>query len=324
MITMDVHARGSEEPEPEPELAMHLELETAEDPTESLSRGVQRLSLFQPIEPASPSKTQGAEGTDGPITPPTSPVLPEEECFKDQGLELRDDQIYSETVTVFDWDDTLLATTVLTRQYCFDLRETRLPSWLTTQLQHVEDAAIAALTEAVRCSDRVVILTNAGDGWVEHSAQRFLPRVLEILRQLRIPIVSAQVEYSGRFPGVPSQWKKHAFLERFGPLDGEGLNLISIGDANFERLATKLAGAAYKRNGHLRFAKTVKFVEQPTLEKLEAQLLVLAQTLRTMCMTPQSVDWNMSVQRQNQEEVQPGTIPPMTATLDLVEVPLIM
>lgn len=118
---------------------------------------------------ATPSAAASAKA-DGPATPPAtpppSPVNLETTAEPAPGAHA----VEGETVTVFDWDDTLMATTVLTRQYCFDVDSTdRLPGWLLTQLAHLESAAIRVLRVAHKCSHRVVLLTNAGDGWVEHS-----------------------------------------------------------------------------------------------------------------------------------------------------------
>jgi hypothetical protein len=107
-------------------------------------------------------------------------------------------------------------------------KEFRLPCWLATQLLKLENAAICVLREAANCSDRVVVLTNAGENWVEHSGRRFLPRVLETLVELEIPVVSAQVLYADLAPGNPAEWKRLAFAGN-SELGGRDLNLISIG-----------------------------------------------------------------------------------------------
>jgi len=47
---------------------------------------------------------------------------------------------------------------------------------------------------------KVMIITNAADGWVELSAQRFLPNTFEVL-WADIEIVSARSKFERELPG---------------------------------------------------------------------------------------------------------------------------
>lgn len=122
--------------------------------------------------------------------------------------------------------------------------------------------------------------------------QRFLPRVIQTIDELRIPIVSAQVEYGEQCPGNPGEWKRRAFVEK---ITGRSLNLISIGDSNFERIAAKHAGRM--KGGHHAHTKTVKFVDSPSLEKLESELHVLADQLDDLCDLQCSADWDVTLSK---------------------------
>ena len=122
--------------------------------------------------------------------------------------------------------------------------------------------------------------------------RRFLPRVIKTVEELNIPIISAQVEYGELFPGQPGEWKKRAFAER---LPGREINLISIGDSNFERLAAQQAGRS--KDGHIAHTKTVKFVDSPTLEKLETELHVLSEQLDELCDLQCSGDWDLTLSK---------------------------
>jgi hypothetical protein len=176
--------------------------------TPTACSAVSRLALFRGIAPddeaeepdagsALSSRAPPCKQTLAPLTPPSSPpASPVNVEPAISSTEADSGAVDGETVIVFDWDDTLMATTVLTRQvrrrrarparvalparpcsrsapalqYCFDVDATdRLPGWLVTQLTQLENAAIRALRVAHKCSHRVVLLTNAGDGWVEHS-----------------------------------------------------------------------------------------------------------------------------------------------------------
>ena len=60
---------------------------------------------------------------------------------------------------------------------------------------------------------RVLIITNSDEGWVNYSAERFLPHMLPILERNkdRIKIVSARTRYESFYPDQPLCWKAAAF-----------------------------------------------------------------------------------------------------------------
>jgi hypothetical protein len=226
-----------------------------------------------------------------PATPPGSPVDFADDVV-DNGHDNENDVPVGQTVVVFDWDDTLLATTVLTRQYCFDVDDEtqRLPSWLKTQLEQLQDACIAAVEAAQECCDCVILLTNAGGGWVEQSGKRFMPRVTKRLKELGIQILSAQAEYGELYPGEPAEWKKAAFTKN---LEGRLINLISIGDSIFERFAAQHAASI--DDTQIEHVKTVKFIDSPTLAELCTELQVLQGSMAGICELKSSADWDLTL-----------------------------
>jgi hypothetical protein len=87
----------------------------------------------------------------------------------------------SQTVTIFDWDDTLLCTShleMVQRQYG------AIPSQVREQLASLERICKTLLTEASKVG-KCVIITNASDGWVEHSASLCMPGLQEDLAKVR-------------------------------------------------------------------------------------------------------------------------------------------
>lgn len=54
------------------------------------------------------------------------------------------------------------------------------------------------------------IITNAGEGWVQYSAEKFMPSLLPILE--KIIIISARAKYE-HLTSDYTKWKLHAFLE---------------------------------------------------------------------------------------------------------------
>lgn len=80
---------------------------------------------------------------------------------------------------------------------------------------------------------RVYIITNAAEGWVEFSCQRFMPEVLPVLD--KITIISARAKYESRFPNNVPKWKLYAFLETQTELiNGNMKNVVALGDSMME------------------------------------------------------------------------------------------
>lgn len=170
----------------------------------------------------------------------------------------------AQTVTVLDWDDTLLCTTWLAalRARC------RGPSAAQRQELRGVGAAARQLLQRAREAGEVVIITNSVSGWVEHSALAHVPEVLPLLKGVHI--ISARSEFGQEFPGDAARWKQQAFLtlkQRLPPLPVS--NLISMGDSNYEIDAARFLG---QRLGEETLVKTVKFCESPSPEQLRKEL----------------------------------------------------
>jgi len=183
-----------------------------------------------------------------------------------------------DTAIIFDWDDTLLASSWLASQGLRLDFPAEVPAEAVQQLRILETSVIKVLTRALELGD-VHVVTNAETGWVELSAQRFMPGVVPYLPKLKI--ISARSTFERMYPDQPQQWKVEAFRKQIGGAfenrmdfdtanveDQETLNIISFGDSVHERDAvhrvTKLLGKTY--------TKSVKFVERPSMEQLQRQL----------------------------------------------------
>ena len=57
---------------------------------------------------------------------------------------------------------------------------------------------------------KTYIITNAGEGWVEYSAKKFLPSLVPILNKIKI--ISARYKYESITEDY-TKWKFNAFLE---------------------------------------------------------------------------------------------------------------
>ena len=176
----------------------------------------------------------------------------------------------AQVVTIFDWDDTLLCTThleMVQRQYG------AIPVQVREQLASLERVVLSLLENAVK-NGKAFIITNASEGWVQHSSSMCMPGLTDALSQ--VDIISARQGFEASFPGDSHAWKMHAFLQVSNKLQMEAVtNLISVGDSHIEMDAVHLLGRSFAHA----LVKTVKLWERPTPYELQKQLEVVAEKL---------------------------------------------
>jgi len=171
-----------------------------------------------------------------------------------------------QTVIVFDWDDTLLCTSYLSSQ-----GDDRLPTHVEQHLRSTQQVARRLLERALQ-SGHTFIITNARNGWVEYSAEKWAPGLLPVLQKVRV--ISARSKYEPQFPGQASMWKVAAFLDVQRKLNSQIIsNLISIGDSTLEMDAAHVMAKQFDTA----LIKTVKLREHPSPEGLYKQLNLVSQ-----------------------------------------------
>ena len=183
-------------------------------------------------------------------------------------LKPQDKPIQSQTAIIFDWDDTILCTSILAPyEYLLQNQMISMPPALQKCLNTLDLTASKLLTK-VKTYGRVYIVTNATEGWVEMSAARFLPKVREVI-QSDITIISARTKFEKLYPRDPQEWKIQAFLETRADMEEEAItNLIALGDNDFEILAAYILGKQFNKS----IIKTVKFRQTPNFSELTKQL----------------------------------------------------
>ena len=180
------------------------------------------------------------------------------------------------SLIIFDWDDTLLPTSYLTKDGAFN------PNMIINEadqkkISKLEKTAYKILEMAISKGDTYII-TNAGLDWVEYSAQKFYPKLYEILP--KIHIISARGEWEKTFPGDIRKWKIQTFLSLKERLDTKLVtNIICLGDSFFEIEAGRVLANCFREA----FVKTIKFKEMPKLEELNKQLLVVINQFNSIC-----------------------------------------
>lgn len=198
-----------------------------------------------------------------------------------------------DSLVIFDWDDTLLPTSVLTAGGHFlgaaAADSPLLPAAQTTQFTsplalwswRAELAACAAAgLQALRVAKqhgKVIVVTNATHGWVHATAARFMPQLAVELDG--VPVISARSIYEPQGFTDPSAWKMLCFKRvlqcvRFDSLGIFGCrNLVSIGDSWHEREAVMRAST---ETGPWCYVKSLKLAERPSMSQLAQQMSLLA------------------------------------------------
>lgn len=193
-------------------------------------------------------------------------------------------------VVLLDWDDSILPTSHLeTLGLAGEAATAReVPHAIIRGLVRLEVRVLALLRRAVELGD-VCIVTNAGTGWCEQSAARFLPGVAVFLRKHAIKIVSARSRYETQMASEPCEWKVHTFRDEVNSLtceSGKGassaetpepLHVVVVGDALSDVYAAHALGTRPST-----LIKVVKLLETPTVGMLTNQLRVLVDNLDTI------------------------------------------
>lgn len=175
----------------------------------------------------------------------------------------------SQSMMVFDWDDTLFPTTaiidVLKLDWRVPLSQQRVKKDVVKKLAACEHGAVEVLKKACQ-HGHVVVVTLAARGWVEQACRLFYPKVGEVLQANDIKIVNAQEREQKEAVGNPDKYgsdeeyyglmKGHAIateIDRFySQYEGQTWkNILSIGDSRFERYGLLAASAAYIKNKHI-------------------------------------------------------------------------
>ena len=197
-----------------------------------------------------------------------------------------------ETITILDWDDTILPTTWLFRN-CYQTGQ--LTEEQKVVLERTQKSADEFLRCVVNCSTKVIIITNAEKDWVIRSCEAFFNSLFSYI-QSKIMIFSARDECLSQTSIDSSLWKQYTFQK---VLDGyrniinnKKMSVFSIGDSLYERQAVMNYGML---NGDI-CVKSIKMMDGPSPSQLIKQQELIAKCLPSMINKFEHVDLKLALQ----------------------------
>lgn len=194
-----------------------------------------------------------------------------------------------EALLLFDWDDTLLATSYL-RQLLGDMKDiSEAPADIRTKLaRHAAQITTTLIT--ARSAGRVSIVTLSARPWVTQSAERYFPGmgIPALLDELGVTVHYAQEHATA--PCAPSLahfagLKRSAMSRCLAESATKPESVISIGDSIVEQCALRQLLSPWDRirsDSQSPFCKIVKLMDGPTLQDLTDELAFLEPWLCTM------------------------------------------
>lgn len=196
-------------------------------------------------------------------------------------------KLYLTNILIIDWDDTLFPTTWVNLN-SINLIDEKLKN--EYRLYFLElDKIVSKFLESFNNACDIYIVTNANIKWIK-SCLSILDLTRRVIIHNNIRIVSARDSYSGTHSSA-TDWKILTFqdileeiliniIEKIKP--NTYLNIISIGDANYEYIALLNLDKYLKSNNLIKnkiennsfnyLLKSIKFIEKPEFNLIVDQL----------------------------------------------------
>jgi len=177
------------------------------------------------------------------------------------------------TITIFDWDDTLYPTTYIMHNHININYFTEL------------DSNLRKLLEKILSYGKVIIITNATVPWVKYCLKQ-LPRTNELINA-RIQIISARQLLTSI-----SNWKTNTFIKVINQITSTNIknNIISIGDADYEYNALVNLNAQLKKPNIL---KSIKLKSAPSPQLIIKQLKLITYHINDIINKDRHLELNM-------------------------------
>ena len=215
--------------------------------------------------------------------------------------------IFSKTLLIFDFDDTLfctkyLDTFALPYQDIFTCKVSleQMNSCLAHEIKELESAILDLFINLGQNCD-IVIISNADLKWINNCMTHFLPELNDYLTENGIKIYSAKNSFS-KFVKAPTDWKLQCFKKVIKELYEDDLfydlNVISIGDGKEEKKAVfNLAKDLKLRKLRTKFIRMISF---PSAASIVLQLKYLSNNINEMILDENSI-YKMSIKFNNKK-----------------------
>ena len=194
------------------------------------------------------------------------------------------------SIIIFDWDDTLLCTTLLS-QYGYFSEMNKYPINDLIQISLLEAFVMELLEKSMDKGDTFII-TNSEKGWVEYSCKKFFPNLFPLLS--KIQVISSREKYEKMHPYNFLMWKMEAFKYFINEYNYDihlPTNIICIGDS----IGDIEAGRSLEDRFKIYFIKTIKFVKFPDIEELKEQLGLVIDKFDHLVSSCKN--WNINVEK---------------------------
>lgn len=218
-----------------------------------------------------------------------------------------------ESAIIFDWDDTLFPTWYVTEVVnpCLeDVHCDQLPA--DSPFAQCLSSQAQAVSDILRCAcvcGRVAIVTLAQHPWALNSAAKYLPGLdlPGLLEELDIPVIYARqylkryVIQEGTQEGeclwtLAKQAAMTKVLRKLYGREAPWMNVLSIGDSTVERAAIMelmWRSAHEDGSGRLPCCKTIKLVDDPSVEQLHTQLVILTTWMKQLVQHGHDFDFSL-------------------------------
>eukprot|EP00183_Erythrolobus_madagascarensis_P002149 CAMPEP_0185850342 /NCGR_PEP_ID=MMETSP1354-20130828/4510_1 /TAXON_ID=708628 /ORGANISM="Erythrolobus madagascarensis, Strain CCMP3276" /LENGTH=335 /DNA_ID=CAMNT_0028551009 /DNA_START=85 /DNA_END=1092 /DNA_ORIENTATION=+ len=203
----------------------------------------------------------------------------------------------NKSVFIFDFDDTLMATTYFEKTKMFAMgevpgRQQGMDKDQFVVMQRLDAAVVQVLKQCAKYGETLIV-TNAGAGWVELASSQFLPGLKQYIAESGIRVISARSSYSHIPIESASEWKVECFSDQLRSLfpSMTDINMLVFGDSIGDQYAAHCSFAKLSGCSLLKF---VKFAERPTPAHLVHQLTVLRDNLPNLVSHTACFDVNVT------------------------------
>lgn len=198
-------------------------------------------------------------------------------------------KINFKTIMLCDMDDTLFPTFWVNQNMISLSSEESINEY---KLYFIElDKTISDFLVSVLTQAEIYVVTNASLKWIK-VCLNVLPKTRKIIMENNIRIVSARDNYSQTLSS-PTEWKINTFRDIISKVvnnlsnDSECntiLNIISIGDANYEYVALLNLDNYFKnKNNSIGYLlKSIKFIERPHFDLVIDQIQMVKRNINTI------------------------------------------